>query len=125
MQYNIALDLLASRAAQGIDSYFRGKGKEEYYKHVDQIAKEIDSFSKDPRDLDWFGILTKIIWPIEENLKGVIEDVYLQANLLAKDLLVFRELSTERQEELRDVCLEISKQARYHRRGLHRSYLAA
>lgn len=42
-----------------------------------------------------------------------IDQLYLEANLLSKDLYHFEELPREKQEELRGACIELSRQARY------------
>jgi len=60
-------------------------------------------------------MLAEVIWPNNEDLKGKEkDDVYRQINLLAKDLACFKEFSRERQEELRDVCIELSKRSMYY-----------
>ena len=109
------LALLASLSAIGIDSHIHGLIKEKNYFHIKELAKKLGEFLKkqsDPTDLVMLG---EVVWPNIEDWEGKKnDDVYLQINLFAKDLAYFKEFPRERQEELRDVCVELSKKSMYY-----------
>ena len=106
---------LASLSAMVIDSYinnWRIKKKEYFY--VKELIKELDRLSKERLDLGGLVMLAEVIWPNNEDLKRKEkDDVYLQTNLLAKNLARFREFSKEKQEELKDVCVDLSRRLMY------------
>ena len=117
------LAFLASLSAITIDSYLNWRVKKKEYSYVKKLVKELDGLSKEQLDPAGLIMLTEVIWPNKEDLKGKQDgDVYLQTNLLAKDLACFREFPRERQEELRDVCVRLSKRLIY---PAYRIYLAA
>jgi len=117
------LVFLTSLSAITIDSHLNWRVKEKEYSYVKKLANELDGLSKEQLDPAGLIMLAEVIWPNKEDLKGKQDvDVYLQTNLLAKDLACFREFPRERQEELRDVCVKLSKRLIYPAYGI---YLAA
>ena len=109
------LAFLASLSAIATDLYINKGTKEKDYSNVKELAKELGKISKERLDPKGLLMLAEVIWPNNEDLKGKKEDdVYLQINLLAKDLDHFREFPKERQEELRYVCVELSKKSMYY-----------
>lgn len=106
---------LASLSAIAIDSHINGRVKEKDYSNVKELVKKLDGLSKEQSNPTGLIMLADVIWPDNEDLKGKEkDDVYLQINLLAKDLACFREFSRDRQEELRDVCVELSRRSMYY-----------
>ncbi len=107
------LPLLASTAAIAIEFHLNSVGEKKYYDYVSKLAEKVDKFSKKEYDEFNMGVpLLESFWPDSKDWNGrVVDDIYLHANLLAKDLRCFTELSRERQEELRDVCIRISDRA--------------
>jgi hypothetical protein len=117
------LVFLTSLSAITIDSHLNWRVKKKEYSYVKKLVKELDGLSKEQLDPAGLIMLAEVIWPNKEDLKGKQDgDVYLQTNLLAKDLACFREFPRERQEELRDVCVKLSKRLIY---PAYRIYLAA
>ena len=117
------LAFLTSLSAIAIDSHLNWRIKKKEYSYVKDLAKELDGLSKEQLDPAGLIMLAEVIWPNKEDLKGKQDgEVYLQTNLLAKDLACFREFPRERQEELRDVCVKLSKRLIY---PAYRIYLAA
>jgi len=117
------LVFLTSLSAITIDSHLNWRVKKKEYSYVKKLVKELDGLSKEQLDPAGLNMLAEVIWPNKEDLKGKQDgDVYLQTNLLAKDLACFREFPRERQEELRDVCVRLSKRLIY---PAYRIYLAA
>lgn len=110
------LAFLASLSAIAIDSHIKGRAKEKSYSNVEELAKELDKFSKEKLDPIGLMMLAEVIWPDKEDLKEKnVDDVYLQTNRLAKNLVRFEKFPRKKQEGLRDICVELSKQAkRYH-----------
>jgi len=109
------LAFLTSSSAIAIDSHINGTAKKEDYSNVEELVKELYKRSKEQSNPTSLIMLAKVIWPNNEDLKGKKkDDVYLQTNLLAKDLACFREFPRERQEELRNVCIELSKRSMYY-----------
>ena len=107
MLLNHGLPIIASGAALDIECYLQG-GEQSSSEYVNHLAEEVDRISKNP-SIDNSVMLTKLAWPNREDLKGKsIEEAYVWANLLAKDLKYFREFPREKQEELRDACMELS-----------------
>jgi len=104
--------LLASLAARGINSHIEKEVKKKDHVIIKELAEKLDKLSKKQLDPVGLIMLLQVIWPNHEDLKEKKkEDVYLQTNLLAKDLACFRKFSRERQEELRDICIELSERA--------------
>lgn len=109
------LAFLTSLSAIAIDFHINKKANEKDYSNVKELAKELDRLSKKQVDPTGLVMLAEVIWPNNEDLKGKEkDDVYRQINLLAKDLACFKEFPRERQEELRDVCVELSKRSMYY-----------
>jgi len=109
------LAFLTSLSAIAIDFHINKKANEKDYSNVKELAKELDKLSKKQSDPTGLLMLAEVIWPNNEDLKGKEkDDVYLQTNLLAKDLACFREFPRERQEELRNVCVELSRRSMYY-----------
>jgi hypothetical protein len=109
------LAFLTSLSAIAIDFHINKKANEKDYSNVKELAKELDRLSKKQVDPTGLVMLAEVIWPNNEDLKGKEkDDVYLQINLLAKDLACFKEFPRERQEELRDICVELSKESMYY-----------
>jgi len=109
------LAFLASLSAIAIDSHINEGVKEKDYSNVKELAKELDRLSKEQVDPTGLVMLAEVIWPNNEDLKGKEKyDVYRQINLLAKDLACFKEFPREGQEELRDVCVELSRRSMYY-----------
>lgn len=109
---------LASKAAIGIDSHIIGQPRDErFYVYVKELAQEIECASRasylNPTETIF---LADSIWPYEKNRGNNIDQIYLEANILSKDLYHFEELSRERQEELRGACLSLSKAAQRYSR---------
>ena len=114
---------LANLSAIAIDFHINKKANEKDYSNVKDLSKKLDGLSKEQLDPAGLIMLAEVIWPNKEDLKGKQDgDVYLQTNLLAKDLACFREFPRERQEELRDVCVKLGKRLIY---PAYRVYLAA
>ena len=110
------LDFLASLSAIAIDSHITEQANKKNYSNVRDLSKRLRMLSN-KEELNPTGLLmfAKVIWPNDEDLKGKKDcDVYPQVNLLAKDLACFEELSREKQKELRNVCLELSKKSQYY-----------
>lgn len=107
------LAFLANLSAIAIDSHIiRGLANEKDYSNVKELVKKLDKFSKEKSDPTRLQMLAEVIWPDNKDLMEKEEDhAYLQVNLLAKDLDCFREFPRERQEELRDVCVKLSKKS--------------
>ena len=106
---------LANLSAIAIDFHINKKANEKDYSNVKDLSKKLDELSKEQSDPIGLIMLADVIWPNKEDLKGKQDgDFYLQTNLLAKDLACFREFPKERQEELRDVCVELSKRSMYY-----------
>ena len=117
------LAFLTSLSAITIDSHLNWRVKKKEYSYVKKLVKELDRLSKEQLDPAGLIMLAEVIWPNKEDLKGKQDgDVYLQTNLLAKDLACFREFPRERQEELKDVCVKLGKRLIY---PAYRVYLAA
>jgi hypothetical protein len=109
------LAFLASLSAIAIDFHINKKANEKDYSNVKDLSKKLDELSKEHLDPISLFMLAEVIWPNKEDLKGKQDgNFYLQTNLLAKDLACFREFPRERQEELRDVCVELSKRSMYY-----------
>ncbi len=109
------LAFLTSLSAIATDLYINKGAKEKDYSNVKELAKELGKISKEQLDPKGLLMLTEVIWPNIEAWEGKKDDdVYLQINLLAKDLTHFREFSRKRQEELRDVCVKLSKKSMYY-----------
>ncbi len=109
------LAFLASESAIAIDSHIKGRVKEKDYSNVEELANKLDKFSKEQLDPIGLLMLAEVIWPNNKDLMGKREyHVYRQTNRLAKDLACFREFPKEKQEELRDVCVELSKKSKYY-----------
>ena len=108
------LAFLASGSAVAIEIYLNGDKSENHFsQNVEKLSEEVGRLSKrDGYDFGNILMLAEIIWPNRKDWKdGAVDGVYLQANLLAKELRCFNELSRERQIELRDVCLKVSNLA--------------
>lgn len=106
---------LANLSAIAIEFHINETAKKENYSNVKDLSKKLNEFSKEQLDPTGLIMLAEVIWSDDKDLIGKREDdVYLQANLLAKDLACFREFPRERQEELRDVCVELSKKSMYY-----------
>ena len=117
--------MLALEAAIGIDMYLKGK-QNKYQKELEQLADELDSVSKtemSPIQLTMFAEL--IYGQDRESHKGKnIKEVNLQIRLLSKDLSDMTVLSKEKQEFLKQTCIELSNQfSRYSHP--FRSYMVA
>lgn len=108
----MSLALLASSSAIAIDSHTKERANKEDYSNVKELAKELDKFSKEKLDPRGLFMLAEVIWPDNKELLGKEDDdAYLQVNLLAKDLDYFRKFPRERQKELRDICVKLSKKS--------------
>ncbi len=110
------LDFLASLSAIAIDSHITEQANKKNYSNVRDLSKRLRMLSN-KEELDPTGLLmfAKVIWPNDEDLKGKKDcDVYPQVNLLAKDLACFKEFPIERQKELRNVCVGLSKKVAHY-----------
>ena len=117
------LAILASSSAIGIDSHIHGLIKEKNYLHIKELAKELEGLSKEKLSPTCLVMLGEVVWPNIEDWEGKKkDDVYLQTNLFAKDLACFKEFPRERQEELRDVCVELSERSMHYYMGQHLPY---
>lgn len=106
---------LANLSAIAIDSHINGRIKKENYSNIRALANELDKLSKKKLDPISHFMLAEVIWPDDKDLEGKKDDdVYPQTNLLAKDLACFEKFPRERQEELRDVCVELSERSMYY-----------
>ena len=109
MLFNRDLSLLASTSAIAISYYLNGRATQKGYDLLEKLSEEIDRLSKSKLSVSEELVLAEIIWPNHEDWVGKNrEDVYLQANLLAKNLRYFDDSPIREQEKLRNVCLEIS-----------------
>jgi len=106
---------LANLSAIAIDFHINKKANEKDYSNVKDLSKKLDELSKEYLDPISLFMLADVIWTNNEELrKKEANDVYRQTNLLAKDLACFRKFPRERQEELRDICVELSKKSMYY-----------
>lgn len=117
---------LSSKAAIGINSHIIGQHRDRrFYGYVKELAQEIEGASRRHLYSTEMDFLIKAIWPNEKNRGNNIDQIYLEANLLSRVLYHFEELSRERQEELRDACLGLSKAAQSYFNLPRRHFLAA
>ena len=118
---------LALDAAMEIDFQRIGKPNDEFNNRVIELAKELESASKaDCLDPIYMGFLIDSIFPREKNRGNHIDQIYLETNLLSKELYHFQDFSEERQIDLIHTCLELSKQAERHYGPIgRRRFLAA
>ncbi|MCX6749326.1 MAG: hypothetical protein NTW17_01100 [Candidatus Pacearchaeota archaeon] len=116
-----------SIVAMTIDKHAGGHySTNEDYEAVNTLANKLDKLSEDPKDYLGLQSMVYIIWPKIKKEEGkTMDDICLQTNLLAKELRCFRELPTKRQEELRDVCLDLSKRIKVEENSSYRMGLAA
>jgi hypothetical protein len=106
------LDILASFAAIGIDSHINKRAKKENYSNVKELANKLEEFSKEQLDPTGLSMFSEVIWLNHEDLKGKTEDdVYQHISSLAEDLARFEKFPQKRQEELRDICVRLSKRS--------------
>ena len=106
---------LANLSAIAIEFHINETAKKEDYSNVKDLSKKLDELSKEHLDPISLFMLAEVIWTNNEELRGKEEnDVYRQINLLAKDFACFKEFPRGRQEELRDVCIELSRKSMYY-----------
>ena len=105
-------------AATAIDNHRLGLATTEQYQSVKDLAQTLYRISEgyDPTSEMMMG---NVFWPNKEDLKGkTVEDAKLQTRRFANDLETLTELLGERQEELRDASLSLSKAAQRYSRPL-------
>jgi hypothetical protein len=108
------LVLLANNSAIEIDSNIIRKVYTGY-SYVRELAQEMENASRNYLDSTEILLFVEVIWPNEKDRIGRnVDEVYLQTNLLAKDLFHFSKFPKERQEELRNICVGLSRQASKH-----------
>lgn len=107
--FNLALD--TSEVAVDISNIVLGNKVDINYQNINGISKYLYNISQSNRiDSTEDLMLAEAIWPNKEDLKGKRnDDLKFQIWLFAKDLELLTELPTERQEMLRDVCVDLSK----------------
>jgi hypothetical protein len=120
------LAVLASNSAIEIDCHIIGRTKEENYTYTKKLSEEMYHTSRDHLDPTKLMILWDTIWPGEKDeMWRMVGDVYLHTNLFARDLACFTDLSKERQEGLKDTCIELSGQSMRYDDSYRRRFLAA
>ena len=116
MRYYLNLASGASNAAIAIDHHLLGRAMQKEYQNINILSERLYSIVRDYDPTpEW--MMNDTIWPNREDWKGkTVEDTKLQTWLFAKDLETLTELSRERQEELRDACLSLSRNAQRYSR---------
>lgn len=85
-------------------------GSEEY-QDVQRLSNQLYKILEYPNPL-YEKVMAETIWPDKKDWEGKNRgDIQLQTWLFAKDLLKFRDFSREKQEELRNTCIELSREA--------------
>lgn len=123
------LALNTSEAAVDISNVILGNNLDINYQNINRISKYLYNISESDRiDPTESLMLAKAIWPNKEDWKGKRDDdLKLQIGLFVKDLELLIELPIERQEILRDACVDLSKSSLNYSRELRgtRKHLAA
>ena len=105
---NRSLAFLASQSAVFLECYSSGIELDENWSTVGYLSEEMDYISKN-QSIENSAMLLRLIWPKQKDWEGrTLDDVYLHANLLAKDLKYFKEFSRRKQSDLSDICLRLS-----------------
>lgn len=118
---NSDLPLLASEAAIDILSYKKNLGQESgSIKHLSRLLNDLIQGENPRVNLpDNFTVLSFAISGREEFEKywkdKSSDELLLQTNLVAKDLMDFENLSETKREELSDFCIRLSREVAYYR----------
>lgn len=111
--YYMGLAAEASDAEIAIDNHRLGKATEEQYQNVRNLSNSLYEIAKGYDPSTEF-MMDDVIWPNRKDWVGKTrDDTRLQTWLFAKNLETFTYLSKERQRELLDACLRLSREARY------------
>ena len=117
---NSDLPFLASEAAIDIDNYLRIKTQEE--KSIQDLAHLIDTLTEGesprvnlPDNCTVLSYALSGREKFEEYWKGKhINEVTLQTKLIARNLRAFKSLTKEKQEELSNFCVRLSREIAYY-----------
>lgn len=119
------LSLKACNVAIAIDNHILGRAKEEEYQTIKGLSEGLYAMVE-AYDPDFELMMAETIWPDIKDWPGKTrEDTKLQNWLFAKDLSTLIELPRERQEELRDACISLSRMANTYSKPLILRLVAA
>ena len=116
--FNLALN--ASEAAVDISNIVFGNNIGINYPNIREISEYLYNISQNNKIDTTEGLmLAEAVWSNRKDWKGKREDyLKFQIRLFAKDLELLTQLSTERQEILRDACVDLSKSSLNYSRQL-------
>lgn len=87
---------------------------------VERLSTKLQEATEEPLDLKLFCVISDMLWPMQEDKREKRkDDIILQTHLFAKELKNYQSLSRERQEELKDYCLELFDKILAYENSLH------
>ena len=108
--YYMALANNASNAAIAIDNYLLGRDTEGRHQTIKELTKVPYGISRVP-DVISEMMMDRVTWPNRTWIGKTVDDTIVHTWLFARDLEILTELPETRQRELRDACLDLSRES--------------